>query len=143
MRIVHIYNTNLSIKKSHFDKIMLNGIWKGDFNSCRFWYFDATEAFVMNFQLYSDWSWPYCDVPWLLLILLYHKLDDHWSPILGKFKRWEFWNRTINFPITAKWIWDSSIFSSIKPKIDIGLFVDFCVFTFFYQFWSCLIFIQL
>ena len=25
---------------------------------------------------------------------------------------------------TAKWIWDSS---SIKPKLDMGLFVDFCV----------------
>ena len=24
---------------------------------------------------------------------------------------------------TAKWIWDSSILSSIKPKIDIELFV--------------------
>ena len=35
---------------------------------------------------------------------------------------------------TAKWIWDSSIFSSIKPKLDMGLFVDFCVFTCFYQF---------
>ena len=35
---------------------------------------------------------------------------------------------------TAKWIWDSSIFSRIKPKIDIGLFVDFCIFTCFYQF---------
>ena len=34
---------------------------------------------------------------------------------------------------TAKWIWDSSIFSSIKPKLDMGLFVDFCVFTCFYQ----------
>jgi hypothetical protein len=36
--------------------------------------------------------------------------------------------------ITAEWIWDSSIFSSIKPILDMGLFVDFCVFTCFYQF---------
>ena len=36
--------------------------------------------------------------------------------------------------ITTKWIWDSSIFSSIKPKLDMTLFVDFCVFTCFYQF---------
>ena len=36
--------------------------------------------------------------------------------------------------ITAKWIWDSSIFYSIKPKLDMWLFVDFCVFPFFYQF---------
>ena len=35
---------------------------------------------------------------------------------------------------TAKSIWDSSIFYSIKPKLDIRLFVDFCVFTCFYQF---------
>ena len=35
---------------------------------------------------------------------------------------------------TAKWKWDSSISSSIKPKVDIGLFVDFCVFSCFYQF---------
>ena len=35
------------------------------------------------------------------------------------------------FEFTAKWIWDSSIFSSIKPKFDMGLFVDFCVFTYF------------
>ena len=33
---------------------------------------------------------------------------------------------------TAKWIWDSSIFSSIKPKLDIGLFFDFCVFTYLF-----------
>ena len=26
--------------------------------------------------------------------------------------------------VTAKWIWDISIFSSIKPKLDIRLFVD-------------------
>ena len=31
---------------------------------------------------------------------------------------------------TAEWIKDSSIFYSIQPKLDIGLFVDFCVFTF-------------
>ena len=30
--------------------------------------------------------------------------------------------------------WDSAKFYSIKPKLDIGLFVDFCVFTCFYQF---------
>ena len=36
--------------------------------------------------------------------------------------------------VTAKWTWGSSIFSSIKAKLDIGLFVDFCVFTWFYQF---------
>ena len=35
---------------------------------------------------------------------------------------------------TAKWIWDSFILSLIKPKLDMGLFVDFCVFTCFYQF---------
>ena len=29
--------------------------------------------------------------------------------------------------------WDSYIFSSIKSKLDIGLFVDFCAFTCFYQ----------
>ena len=29
---------------------------------------------------------------------------------------------------TAKWLWDSSIFSSIKPKHDKQLFVYFCVF---------------
>ena len=34
----------------------------------------------------------------------------------------------------AKWIWDSSIFSSNKPKLGIGFSVDFCVFTCFYQF---------
>jgi hypothetical protein len=28
---------------------------------------------------------------------------------------------------TAKWIWDRSIFSPNKPKLDMGLFVDFCV----------------
>ena len=31
-------------------------------------------------------------------------------------------------PCTAKWIWDSFIFSSIKPKYDKQLFVYFCVF---------------
>ena len=35
---------------------------------------------------------------------------------------------------TAWWIWDSSKFYPIKPKLDIGLFVEFCVFTCFYQF---------
>ena len=30
--------------------------------------------------------------------------------------------------------WESSIFSPIKPKLELGLFVDFCVFTCFYQF---------
>ena len=30
---------------------------------------------------------------------------------------------------TAKWIWDSSIFSSIKPKDDKRLIVYFCVFS--------------
>ena len=35
---------------------------------------------------------------------------------------------------TVKWMWESSIFPSIKPKLDIGLCVDFCVFTCFYQF---------
>jgi len=44
-------------------------------------------------------------------------------PEIGKFQ---------NLHLTAKWIWDSSISSSIKPKIDIGLFVDFWVFTCFY-----------
>ena len=38
--------------------------------------------------------------------------------------------------VTAKWILDSSILSSIKPKIDIGLFVDFSVFTSFCMMWS-------
>ena len=32
---------------------------------------------------------------------------------------------------TAWWIWDSSKFYPIKPKLDIGLFVEFCVFTSF------------
>ena len=40
------------------------------------------------------------------------------------------WDFIYLFDHTAKWIKDSSIFSSIKPKIDIGLFV----FTCFYQF---------
>ena len=45
------------------------------------------------------------------------------------------WSPKGNYLIsTAKWIWDSFIFSSIKPKLDMGLFVDFCVFTCFYQF---------
>ena len=35
---------------------------------------------------------------------------------------------------TAKWIWDSSIFSSIKPKYDKWLFVYFCVFPRIYLF---------
>ena len=35
---------------------------------------------------------------------------------------------------TAYWIWDSSIVYSIKPKIDIGLFVDLAEFPRFYQF---------
>ena len=30
--------------------------------------------------------------------------------------------------------WESYIFSPIKPKLELGLFVDFCVFTCFYQF---------
>ena len=40
------------------------------------------------------------------------------------------WSPKGNYLIsTAKWIWDSFIFSSIKPKLNMGLFVDFCVFT--------------
>ena len=35
---------------------------------------------------------------------------------------------------TAKWIWDSSIFSSIKPKHDNQSFVYFCVFPRIYLF---------
>ena len=44
------------------------------------------------------------------------------------------------FPCTDVWgyagtlIWDSSKFCSIKPKSDIGLFVDLAEFTCFYQF---------
>ena len=37
---------------------------------------------------------------------------------------------------TAKWIRDCSIFYSIKPKIDIQLFVDFCVFASFCMIWA-------
>ena len=33
-----------------------------------------------------------------------------------------------NWAHTAKWIWESSIFSSIKPKYDKLLFVYFCFF---------------
>ena len=50
--------------------------------------------------------------------------------------------KTLRFPVpyiqetnqlcTAKWIWHSSIFSSIKPKHDKQLFVYFCVFPRFY-----------
>ena len=38
-------------------------------------------------------------------------------------------NDSSGIKFTAKWIWDSFIFSSIKPKLDMGSFVDFCVFT--------------
>ena len=35
-----------------------------------------------------------------------------------------------------KWIRDRSTFSSYKPKLDIRLFVDFCVFPCSYLFWA-------
>ena len=46
--------------------------------------------------------------------------------------RVQFWGKVR----TAKWIWDSSKFYSIKPKLDIELFVDFCVFISFCMMWS-------
>ena len=42
--------------------------------------------------------------------------------------------RLVSF-FTERTLWGSSSkLYSIKPKLDIGLFVDFCVFTCFYQF---------
>ena len=41
--------------------------------------------------------------------------------------------KSLNFNM-AKWMWISTIFSSIKPKLDMGLFVDFCWFICFNQF---------
>ena len=81
-----------------------------------------------------------CD--WLFLS---KKLFEIFPPLYAAFFGIEQWKKILkkqhfkvkkkaDTPFTAKWIWDISIFSSIKPKLNMGLFVDFCVFTCFYQF---------
>ena len=45
---------------------------------------------------------------------------------------WSNWISHQSKNVTAKKIWDSSIFFSIKPKLDMRLFVDFCAVT---NFW--------
>ena len=56
-------------------------------------------------------------------------------PAPGKFIKW--YCQLVDFDSicgTAKWIWHRSIFSSIKTKQDVQLFVYFCVFPHSYLF---------
>ena len=99
-------------------------------------------------QTLEGWTTRCCRVgvcsksilPWKLVIFKWLMMKIWTMRYLSNLKRhiWseEFKSKVQNFielvqnTWTAKWTWDSSIFSSIKPKLNSRLFVDFC----FYQF---------
>ena len=105
-------------------------------------------------QTLEGWTTRCCRVgvcsksilPWKLVIFKWLMMKIWTMRYLSNLKRhiWseEFKSKVQNFielvqnTWTAKWTWDCSIFSSIEPKLDIGLFVDLAEFPSFCIMWS-------
>ena len=91
----------------------------------------SMKPFFFTFFIEIQNFWAWADKFWGIWGVFGQTIRTHFGSCFQLFNHCFYKNLS---PHTVKWIWDSSIFSSIKPKLVMGLFDDFCVFTRFYQF---------